>query len=513
MGTLKVNGDIIANGNITANEFLGSASHLGGYAASEYFRRGANLEKISFNDNYETGRSYWVTDTVTDFPNGTWGTLLDFAPNHSQLFFTYAGNESPVWLYARAKVNNVWQPWSKILQEGEDISISHLQIRGSQYPALHIYNSDTSIPSAGFSVNTNNNQVYITEHCLNNDKYEQYYLPIPATNLTANKAYNILTTKTITASTTELNYCKGVTSSIQTQLDSRWKDHGTITTSTNSDGSTKSIYGISDLNSATLLGNYWVQCAGIANTPFGDSSSGKYGLLEVNRCGKGAAVFQRFTTYGNSKTSTIYERDNVNGWKPWRVTSPYSSGVGSGAPYVDDVNACFNGGFYRWDTGGGSSKPFSYGSMLVIPRSEDSSAAQLAVCQAGSTRDKWMVRTGTSTGGFTAWDQLITSSICPNYFYYTHIIESGAITPTVVANAIKAGKFGSYNVFVARICSMDTPAGAEASEAVVIGSNAMVGSGKTHSAFLYCGYGWNASGQSNFFKCRIHDDVLETFEL
>ena len=73
--------------------------------------------------------------------------------------------------------------------------------------------------------------------------YEQYYLPNADKDLTSNKTYHILTTKKavtiaqggtgassaaqaisnlgITATAAELNYCDGVTSNIQTQLDSK----------------------------------------------------------------------------------------------------------------------------------------------------------------------------------------------------------------------------------------------------------------------------------------------------
>ena len=110
-------------------------------------------------------------------------------------------------------------------------------------------------------------------------------------------------TTSSTISTSELANLDGVTSNIQTQLDARYKMRGTR----NSDST------VTDLNNLTELGAYWIQCAGMTNTPFGDNASGKFGHLEVINSGSG--ILQRFSQYGSNGIVAVYERDNVNGWK------------------------------------------------------------------------------------------------------------------------------------------------------------------------------------------------------
>lgn len=90
-----------------------NANKLGGFDATEFFRRGDNIT-ASCND-VVTSRSYWSTNTATEAPTA-WGGLLDFnTGSHHQLFLSFTGNESYVGLYTRAKVNGVWQPWSRYL--------------------------------------------------------------------------------------------------------------------------------------------------------------------------------------------------------------------------------------------------------------------------------------------------------------------------------------------------------------------------------------------------------------
>lgn len=132
----------------------------------------------------------------------------------------------------------------------------------------------------------------------------------PSMVMVCNSSGKITTSSSI--STTELANLDGVTSNIQTQLDARYKVRNTINNKPESD--------IKDLNEVKNIGYYWVQCAGVANTPFGDNNSGKFGHLEY--CGNG---LQRFTQYGSTGIVAVYERDNVQtGWKAWKRTDPFA---------------------------------------------------------------------------------------------------------------------------------------------------------------------------------------------
>ena len=124
---------VTPEGVVTANTFNGNAtsatnsSKLGGFGATEFFRRGDNIT-TSCND-VTTSRSYWSTNTATEAPT-SWGGLLDFnTGSHHQLFLSYTGNESYVGLYTRAKVNGVWQPWSRYLNT-DNYSLFALPLSG-----------------------------------------------------------------------------------------------------------------------------------------------------------------------------------------------------------------------------------------------------------------------------------------------------------------------------------------------------------------------------------------------
>lgn len=68
--------------------------------------------------------------------------------------------------------------------------------------------------------------------------YERYDLPTPSTGRTSNKAYKILTSKDVTASVAELNFVEGVTHSVQTQLNDRFKKSDVIPVTNGGTGAT-----------------------------------------------------------------------------------------------------------------------------------------------------------------------------------------------------------------------------------------------------------------------------------
>lgn len=178
--------------------------------------------------------------------------------------------------------------------------------------------------------------------------------------MVCNSSGKITTSSSI--STTELANLDGVTSNIQTQLDARYKVRTTINNKEDSD--------IKDLNEVKNIGYYWVQCAGVANTPFGDNTSGKYGHLEY--CGNG---LQRFTQYGSDGIVAVYERDNVQtGWKAWRRTDGGGYGLGKENPEktistVADLDSAKAAGWYRYACPNTTLNniTFNYGVLFVSP--------------------------------------------------------------------------------------------------------------------------------------------------
>lgn len=78
--------------------------------------------------------------------------------------------------------------------------------------------------------------------------------------------------------------------------------------------------------------------------------------------------------------------------------APAGFGLGTGGVYVPNsaVNDVFNGGFYRWDTDK-EQTPFANATMLVVPRAKDSSAAQIAFCNAATYKNIIAFRTATTS--------------------------------------------------------------------------------------------------------------------
>lgn len=90
--------------------------------------------------------------------------------------------------------------------------------------------------------------------------------------------------------------------------------------------------------------------------------------------------------------------------------APSGYGLGGGGVYPSSLglsNANIaRGGFYRWDSAGTSDGfPFQYGSMLVSPRTKDSSSFQLAFCHAGTYQGVIAARQYSSTSN-NAWEYL-----------------------------------------------------------------------------------------------------------
>ena len=77
-------------------------------------------------------------------------------------------------------------------------------------------------------------------------------------------------------------------------------------------------------------------------------------------------------------------------------------GLGTGGVFPSSLSltgcAIARGGFYRWDTQP-SDAPFANAVMLVIPRTQDASAFQIACCAAGTNKGTIAVRSYTSSSG------------------------------------------------------------------------------------------------------------------
>lgn len=76
--------------------------------------------------------------------------------------------------------------------------------------------------------------------------------------------------------------------------------------------------------------------------------------------------------------------------------APSGYGLGTGATQSNSPNSVFNGGFYRWDTDNDQT-PFSYASMLVLPRFKDNSAVQIAIGHVENNKGVIVVRNVTTT--------------------------------------------------------------------------------------------------------------------
>jgi hypothetical protein len=109
--------------------------------------------------------------------------------------------------------------------------------------------------------------------------YERYDLPTPSTGRTSNKAYKILTSKDVTASAAELNFVEGVTHSIQSQLDDRFKKSDVIPVENGGTGATDATTAIKNL--------------GLENIVSGVVSDALYGTTLPSSAPKGQIFFKK----------------------------------------------------------------------------------------------------------------------------------------------------------------------------------------------------------------------------
>ena len=118
--TISLTGDVKGSGTFDGSNNLNITTTVAdnSHSHSAYLQRGDNIPAGSSVNNTTTSRSYWVTNTAIDQPisGDMYGGLVD------QLFFAYTGNNKLVQSYVRARVNSVWQPWSKIWQEGNAVT-------------------------------------------------------------------------------------------------------------------------------------------------------------------------------------------------------------------------------------------------------------------------------------------------------------------------------------------------------------------------------------------------------
>ena len=151
-----LSGCTFANGTMTGT--ASNANKLGNVAADKFFVKGNSISDMSCNDVI-TSRSYWSTNTATETP-AQWGGLLDFdTGSHHQIFLSYSGNNSAVGLYTRAKVNGVWQPWTKFLHEA-NYSEYALPLSGGTMTGVLTMKGSMYTDAYTGALNMNNSNIY-----------------------------------------------------------------------------------------------------------------------------------------------------------------------------------------------------------------------------------------------------------------------------------------------------------------------------------------------------------------
>ena len=109
-----------------------------------------------------------------------------------------------------------------------------------------------------------------------------------------------------------------------------------------------------------------------------------YATLDLLAGGKGIAFGKAATREGFDCAMRAYFPGGI-------------SDIGGGV-YVPNsaVNDVFNGGFYRWDVAK-EQTPFANATMLVVPRAKDTSATQIAFCNAATYKNIIAYRTATTS--------------------------------------------------------------------------------------------------------------------
>lgn len=114
-------------------------------------------------------------------------------------------------------------------------------------------------------------------------------------------------------------------------------------------------------------------------------------------------------SYGFAKNNYVPKSRTVNGKSLSADISlsaedvkaaPSGYGLGTGGIYPADLGFVdgnvARGGFFRWDTNPGDF-PFTYGSMVIVPRTGDSAASQLAFGHGGNNKGIMALRTYSAT--------------------------------------------------------------------------------------------------------------------
>lgn len=330
----------------------------------------------------------------------------------------------------------------------------------------------------------------------------------------------------------ELDFLKGVTSNIQTQLDDKFAYKGAYS---------------GNIDTLGLEGVYWVAKAQCTGT-FPGTDWNSYSFLITNN------RYQRIVGFTDNGVGTIYERYYTNNkWYPWIRTDPagkqdaitgltpsmvmicnangqvttsssistaelaYLDGVTSNiqtqldarfktrgtlksSGTYKDLNDVVEMGSYWVQCSGMTNTPFSsasgkYGILEVIVPSSTATASNVLqrFTQYGSTGIVAVYERDNVQNGWKDWKRI--DGIAKQDYY--RIAVSGAISAKTVRDAIVSNKLGSYCSFIASISSTNTTP----SEGFAVGSIAMIGNGNSHASFLFMHYGSNI-----LYKCVLQGD-------
>lgn len=351
-----------SSGNFTANTI--TANVVGNSTTTSQFLNARTINGVSFNGSNNITLTANTTQTLTrgsyltgsNFNGGTattWAVDATDASTASKVvvrdaFKNFAANTITANLIGNASTaTNASSADTAVTLTGLTATITELNYADGVTSSIQTQlNSKSPLSSPTFTgtpaaptaaVGTNTTQIATTAFVnaeIANDAPSKtgsgasgtWNISISGNAATATSATNVDTLSGLTATVTELNYTDGVTSSIQTQLNSKAPATDTFTKGADIGGSV-------DLNTYTTVGFYH------QNSNANASSGTNYpaaaaGMLEV--LADGVMVYQRYTIYNSGQ---IYSRSYYNGtWYAWRLNLD-SSNYNSYAPTLTGTGA------------------------------------------------------------------------------------------------------------------------------------------------------------------------------
>lgn len=116
--------------------------------------------------------------------------------------FIFRGNTNQWWYRSYSYINEpIWTDWCSYLptsggtMTGKLVVPTDFTVQSASYPTINFVDTDDNIKKAALVGDMGERRLYMRSYASDTSYYENFHLPSASTGLTANKQYNILTTK------------------------------------------------------------------------------------------------------------------------------------------------------------------------------------------------------------------------------------------------------------------------------------------------------------------------------